>query len=315
MMYGEAIALLTTLCWSIGIFPFTEAARRFGTAALNQYRLLLAWLIISVILLYFYPLTVSGLFSQPKLYQYVFLGLSGIVGFTIGDYFSFASFKLLGPKLGSLYTTFAPGAALLAGFLILGQKINAVGLLGMGITLVGVIWLTLSKKDGQASVKAGFKRDPRGILYGVTGAVCQGSGLVLSKLGLDYYAVKLPTLHAVWIRLLFAFGAAFIVSMVSGRFWKNTRPVVTNQGNGFPYMVLGTLFGPVAGVTLSLVAIQHLQVAVAQTIFALLPMMVLPINYFYYKEKITPVALFSCLVALLGVMVLIWRDPISKWVI
>ena len=118
-----------------------------------------------------------------------------------------------------------------------------------------------------------------------------------------------------WIRLLFAFGAAFVVSIVGGRFWKNTQPVITNQGNGFPYMVLGTLFGPVAGVTLSLVAIQHLQVAVAQTIFALLPMMVLPINYFYYKEKITPVALFSCLVALLGVMVLIWRDPISKWVI
>lgn len=312
-MYGEAIALLTTLCWSIGIFPFTEAAKRFGTAALNQYRLLLAWLIISVILISYNHLTVSALFARPLFYQYLYLGLSGIVGFTIGDYFSFASFKLLGPKLGSLYTTFAPGAALFMGFLILGQKINFIGLVGIGITLTGVIWLTLSKKDEKASKKAGFSRDRKGILYGITGALCQGSGLVLSKLGLDYYAEKLPTMHAVWIRLLFAFTAAFIISIVTGNLWKNTKPIVTNQSNGLIYMVLGTLFGPVAGVTLSLVAIQHLHVAAAQTIFALLPITVLPINYFYYKEKITPVALLCCVIALLGVMVLIWRDRIMSF--
>lgn len=309
-MYGEAIALLTTLCWSIGIFPFTEAAKRFGTAALNQYRLLLAWLIISAILLCCYSFSITGLFSRPGLYHYLYLGLSGIVGFTIGDYFSFASFKILGPKLGSLYTTFAPGAALLVGFLVLGQKINLTGMVGIAITLIGVAWLTLSKKDESSSKKAGFSRDRRGVLYGVIGAVCQGSGLVLSKLGLDYYAEKLPTMHAVWIRLLFAFLAAFFVAAVTGNLWKNTKPVVTNQSNGLIYMVLGTLFGPVAGVTLSLVAIQHLHVAAAQTIFALLPVMVLPINYFYYKEKITTAAVCSCLIALLGVMILIWRDKI-----
>lgn len=312
-MYGEAIALLTTLCWSIGIFPFTEAARRFGTAALNQYRLLLAWLIISAILIFYYGFSPLGLFTRPGFYHFMYLGLSGIVGFTIGDYFSFASFKMLGPKLGSLYTTFAPGAALVVGFLVLGQTINAVGMAGMLVTVSGVIWLTLSKSDGRSSKQAGFARDRRGVLYGILGALCQGSGLVLSKLGLDYYAQRLPTMHAVWIRLLFAFGAAFVVSVLGRRFWANTRPVLTNQGNGLIYMLLGTLFGPVAGVSLSLLAIQHLHVAVAQTIFALLPVMVLPLNYLFYKEKISAVALLSCCVALVGVLLLIWRDRIAAF--
>jgi drug/metabolite transporter (DMT)-like permease len=116
---GELIAIATTLCWSLGVFPFTEAAKRIGTAPLNQYRLLLAWIIISVVLLSFNHISFAEQFSQPQKFHYVFLGLSGIIGFTIGDYCSFSSFKILGPKLGSLYTTFAPGAALIIGYFTL----------------------------------------------------------------------------------------------------------------------------------------------------------------------------------------------------
>jgi drug/metabolite transporter (DMT)-like permease len=313
-MFGVIIALLTTVCWSIGIFPFTEASKRFGTAALNQYRLFLGWLVISILIICFYPISIIGLFSIPQFNHYLFLGLSGIIGFTIGDYFSFTSFKILGPKLGSLYTTIAPGAALLAGFLILGQTMNFVGVIGICITIGGVIWLTLSKKDKKASEKAGFERDPKGILFGLIGALCQGIGLVLSKLGMDSYEEKLPTLHAVWIRLLFAFGAAFFIAIVTGRMKANSMPVFKNQNNGLPFMFLGTLFGPVLGVSFSLLAIQHLSVATAQTIFALLPIVVLPINYFYYKEKITIQAIFACAIAVLGVFVLIWRDSINLWI-
>jgi drug/metabolite transporter (DMT)-like permease len=313
-MFGVIIALLTTVCWSIGIFPFTEASKRFGTAALNQYRLFLGWLVISILIICFYPISIIGLFSIPQFNHYLFLGLSGIIGFTIGDYFSFTSFKILGPKLGSLYTTIAPGAALLAGFLILGQTMNFVGVIGICITIGGVIWLTLSKKDKKASEKAVFERDPKGIIFGLIGALCQGTGLVLSKLGMDSYEEKLPTLHAVWIRLLFAFGAAFFIAIVTGRMKANSMPVFKNQNNGLPFMFLGTLFGPVLGVSFSLLAIQHLSVATAQTIFALLPIVVLPINYFYYKEKITIQAIFACAIAVLGVFVLIWRDSINLWI-
>ena len=104
-MSGELIALITTLCWSIGIFPFTEASKRIGTGPVNQWRLLLAWLIMSGILFFSNSLTLIDLFSKPHFYHFVFLGLSGIIGFTIGDYCSFRSFTILGPKLGSLYTT------------------------------------------------------------------------------------------------------------------------------------------------------------------------------------------------------------------
>ena len=305
---GELIALLTTLCWSLGIFPFTEAAKRIGSAPLNQYRLLLAWLIISVILFFLNDLNIIELFTKPQPCHFLFLGLSGIIGFSIGDYCSFTSFKLLGPKLGSLYTTFAPGAALLIGYIALNESINLIGILGILITVSGVIWLTLSKKDSDEATKVGYSRDKKGIAYGIIGALCQGTGLVLSKYGMDYYAEKLPTMHAVWIRLLFAFSAAFIVSLIAGKLRSNSKPIFTNEKNNLPYMFLGTILGPVMGVTFSLLAIQKLEVAVAQTIFALLPLFVLPISLIVYKEKITIQSVFACVIALSGVLLLIWRN-------
>ncbi|MBC7694756.1 MAG: DMT family transporter [Burkholderiales bacterium] len=305
---GEVIAILTTLCWSLGIFPFTEAAKRIGSAPLNQYRLLLAWIIISIILFFWNGLTFFQLFTTPQPYHFLFLGLSGVIGFSIGDYCSFTSFKLLGPKLGSLYTTFAPGAALIVGYIALGETVNLTGILGISITIAGVIWLTLSKKDSSAALKVGYTRDKKGILFGIIGALCQGVGLVLSKYGMDYYSEKLPTMHAVWIRLLFAFLAAFIVSLLAGKLISNSKPVLTNEKNNLPYMFLGTLLGPVMGVTLSLFAIQKLEVAVAQTIFALLPLFVLPISLIVYKEKITLQAVLACFISLIGVLILIWRN-------
>ncbi len=307
-MSGEIIAILTTLCWSLGIFPFTEATKRIGAAPINQYRLLLAWVIISIILFFSNGLSASDLFSNPKPNHYLFLGLSGVIGFTIGDYCSFTSFKLLGPKLGSLYTTFAPGAALSIGFLVLGESINSMGIIGILITIGGVIWLTLSKKDKAAAELAGFKRDKKGIAFGISGALCQGTGLVLSKYGMDYYNEKLPTMHAVWIRLLFAFSVAFIVSLLAKKLITNSKPILSNQNNALPFMITGTILGPVAGVSLSLLTIQKLEVAVAQTIFALLPIFVLPINLWVYKEKITIQSVFACLTAIIGVFILIWRN-------
>jgi drug/metabolite transporter (DMT)-like permease len=309
-MNGVVLALITTFCWSLGIFPFTEAARRIGAAPVNQYRLLLAWLIISVILFFTHSVSPAHLFSDPQKYHYVFLGLSGIIGFTIGDYCSFRSFALLGPKLGSLYTTFAPGAALSMGYLMLGEQINAIGVLGVAITVGGVIWLTLSKKDIVAAESAGFKRDKAGIIFGIIGALCQGVGLVLSKYGMDYYAEKLPTMHAVWIRLLFAFTAAFLISLFAKKLIQNSKPILNNTKNAIPYMILGTLLGPIAGVSFSLLTIQKLEVGVAQTIFALLPIVVLPVNLLIYKEKITMQSVFACFTAVLGVLILIWRNEI-----
>jgi drug/metabolite transporter (DMT)-like permease len=311
---GELFAILTTLCWSIGIFPFTEASKRIGAMPVNIYRLLMAFVIITLVLLIGFGIPFTEIFSKPGYKHYQWLVLSGIVGFTLGDFFGFSSFVRLGPRLASIYTTLGPGFALLFGFLFLGEKISFVGFIGVGITLGGVLWLTKSRSENQNLKSHGFTADGLGIFFGIASAFCQGLGLTLSKLGLleNTPAHQVGEIHANWIRLLGAFSSAFLFSVVTGNLITHARPVFTNKSGGVIFMLLGTIFGPVLGVSLSLVAISTINVAVAQTIFALLPVFVLPLNYFIYKEKITLISILACIVSISGVFVLIWRNEIGK---
>jgi len=313
---GEVIALLTTLCWSIGIFPFTEATRRMGALPVNQYRLLFAWLIITLILFIFFGLNFNELVYGPTFENYLWFGISGIIGFTLGDYFGFSSFAMVGPKLASLYTTIAPGVALIFGIFILDENINFIGVVGIFVTWIGVAWLTLSKRDNAIASEKGFDRNTKGIVFGILGAACQGIGLVLSKKAMlitdDDFVVN--PMHATWLRLFSAWVGAFLFAIFTGRLIKFTIPILNNQKNGIPFMLLGTIFGPVMGVSLSLLAISKIPVAVAQTIFALLPIIVLPLNLIFYKEKITIHSVFACLVSMVGVFILIWREQLLSFI-
>ena len=112
MSTGILFALLTSLSWAICIFPFTQAARRLGSNALNHFRLLLATILIGVICLIFGSNTFLEIFSSEYIMAWIWLGLSGILGLTLGDYFAFSMYKVLGARRGSVLTTFAPAAEL-----------------------------------------------------------------------------------------------------------------------------------------------------------------------------------------------------------
>jgi drug/metabolite transporter (DMT)-like permease len=69
-------------------------------------------------------------------------------------------------------------------------------------------------------------------------------------------------------------------------------------------LALGALLGPVLGVLSSLFAVQHAEIGVASTLMALPPVIILPISYFVFKEKIGWQALVGTLFAIAGVAIL-----------
>jgi drug/metabolite transporter (DMT)-like permease len=78
--------------------------------------------------------------------------------------------------------------------------------------------------------------------------------------------------------------------------------------------VAGTICGPFLGVTCSLAAISYIDVSVAQTIFSLVPAGALLISRIFFKEKISLQSLVGVIVAISGVVILIWRDYLQKMV-
>lgn len=311
--YGELIAFCTTLSWSIGIFPFTEASRRLGPDAVNHFRLLLALLMLTVIFLFQNSFSVMQLIDSPDPGQWIWFGLSGVVGLALGDYFGFTAFAILGTRLGSLFTCFAPGAALLFGYVMLNEDVNFIGLSGIIITIAGVMYISLSKEEKAAVSDLGFGDLRKGIIYGILAALCQGVGLVLAKKGMSSSDVQLNPVHATWIRMIVASGAIYIVTLMRGRLAAVHAPVRSNQNKGVGYAVMGTLFGPVIGVCFSMYAVTLVQVSVAQTIFSMVPVVVLPLALIFTNEKLSLKTAAGALIAIAGVFILIWRDQLTGW--
>ena len=91
-------------------------------------------------------------------------------------------------------------------------------------------------------------------------------------------------------------------------------PVRQNRESGLRFAVLGTLFGPVIGVTLSLFTVSYLDASVAQTVFSLVPVVTLVISAIIHREPLRMKMVAGVLVAVAGVVVLVWRDAIERFI-
>lgn len=312
---GVTFALLTTLSWAIGIFPFTVAARRLGVNSLNHFRLALATVILFGIAFIADTNFITSVFNTEQWSAWFWLGLSGIIGLTVGDHFGFAMFTILGPRLGSVLSTFAPGAALVTGFFLAGDRLSLIGIAGMLITMLGVIVLSLSREERNKHDDNQHGSLRKGILYGIIAAFCQGIGLVMAKKGMQLQSGSLlPPFQATFIRLFSATASLVLLTVMMQRWRTVVAPILENKEKGLLPAVAGTFFGPVMGVSLSLFTVSFLDASVAQTIFSLVPVTALLLSRIVYKETIHFKALAGVLVAISGVIVLVWRDLIQSFI-
>ena len=118
------------------------------------------------------------------------------------------------------------------------------------------------------------------------------------------------SVHATFIRLFVSTVVTYGITISIGKMKEINEPLWENKNNGLKFIVAGTIFGPTLGVVLSMYAVSLINVSVAQTIFSLVPVIVLPLGYLFYREKITLKSALGAVVAISGVIVLIWRNEL-----
>ncbi len=311
---GIIAALITLACWTIGTFSFTTASKRYAPVSVNRVRLLYACILLSIITCIATQINLAQLFTHPLPMHWVWLGISGIIGLSIGDHFAFSAFKILGSSRTSLFNSFAPGAALIGGVFMLGEHINTIGVLGMAISLAGIAWFIKSNAHNNDKV-LDQKHISRGIVYAILGAVCQGVGLVFAKKGLvlsHENGLFISPLHATWIRMFVASAFIYAMGIFKVNLWKEFKDISTHKAY-FQPIIIGTLFGPVTGVSMSLFAASLMDVSIAQTIFSFLPISVIVTAFLLGKERIKLPSILAALLSIGGVFVLMWRVEIMQW--
>ena len=297
MLLGELAATGTAFCWAGGSILFSIAGRRIGSYNVNKLRIPIAAIFLSTALL----LSYGSLFpTGGNTHALLFLGLSGIVGLSIGDTFYFRCLVILGPRQGSLMMTLSPVMTALIAFVALGERLSLIAITGMAVTLAGVGWVTTEKKNGSMDNREGSKTV--GVLMGVGGAFGQALGLVLAKHGMGE---TFNPLSATLIRMLFAAAAIWIVAACR-------REIISTLKGLTDIKCLMTLcgaafLGPTVGVWLSLVSVKLTQAGIAATLMSIFPVVVIPLTMVIHKERPSYRSVLGAIIAVAGVALLFIR--------
>ena len=274
-------------------------SKRLGNLTLNVLRMALA-LLFSVVL--FGVVTGNILPPGASAEACGWMLLSGLVGYVIGDFCLFQCYIIIGSRYGQLFMTLAPLSAALMAWVMLGQQMTLMSILAMLVTLFGISISVLGRGEHH---KVSLKLPLNGILFAIGAAVCQGVGLVLSKIGMDYYepSASMPE----W---LVPFSANFyrcVAGIIGFTFLLYYRDGMAplreamHDKKGLSVATATTIFGPFVGVGFSLMAVQYTAAGIASTLMAMTPIIIILPAYWLFHEKITWKAILGALISVIGV--------------
>lgn len=292
---GEIAGLGTALCWAGSSLLFTRAGRRVGTLPLNVLRMAIALALAAVVGLVWHG---RALPTDAGAERWWWLGLSGFVGYFLGDLCQFRAFVELGARLTLLLMALAPPLTALIGWALLGEELSALALLGMALTLAGVAWVLSERTARPAATGPGGSRLVRGVLLGVGGALGQAVGLVLSKRGMAGY----EPFAAAQIRMIVGFLCFAALAAAVGA-WPRVRAAVRDR-EALRYTAAGAALGPFLGVSLALFALQHTAAGVAASLLSTSPVFVIPLAAWFEGERASLRGVLGAVVAVVGVALL-----------
>src|SRR5262245_40227479 len=290
---GELAALGTSVAFTITALAFESAGRRVGSLSVNILRLVFALAALSAI----QSITSDAAYptGAPSA-AWTWLSVSGLVGFAFGDLCLFRAFVVLGSRLATLLMALVPRLTAVFSYIALGEVLTGRDLIGMALTLGGIAWVVLERRDVGAGQPG--HHGVGAILLGVGGALGQAGGLVLSKKGLAYC----DPLPAAQIRMTVGLAAFVLIFSFSGR-WGQLTAALRDRA-AMKRLLVGAVFGPLIGGSLSLYAVRGTQAGVAATLMALTPVLVLPAVMLRRRERVTLRAAAGAALAVAGTAVL-----------
>ena len=301
---GEIISLVVAVSWTVTAIFADKASHRLGSMTTNVIRLSLASVFLAVLLWitlgHPYPVHADGK-------AWLWLGLSALVGYVFGDWCLFNCYLVIGARFGQLFMTLAPPMAAIAGWAMLGETLTWKSIFAMIVTLSGIAISILSRGEGH---KMKLSLPLKGVLLGLGAGAGQGVGLVLSKIGMQHYEAAVPVDAPAAMGTMLPFASTMIRALIGGIGFlclmalQKDLPrlkAAAHDRKGLTYAVILTLFGPVFGVSLSLMAVQYTDAGIASTLMALTPVLIILPYAILYKQKVRLKEILGVTVSMIGV--------------
>ncbi len=283
------------LSFGVASASYTLAGRNIG-ASLSM---ALSLVVSLACLLPMHLLALGDFFPQSaSLERWLLLGSSSVAGFVVSALLLLRSFQYIGPRLSMLVGATSPIFAAALSWLLLGQALPVYVAAGIALVLAGVLAVV--------SEKASEIRKPenadysRGLLAALAAALTQGASFTLMSAGVadGYHA-----LSASLIRTLVGLVILWLYVFARGGRGRRLKPLFA-QPRALAFLVLAAVSGPVLGATLVLLSLQFTSVGVSSTLTGTTPIILIPIGFFVFGERITARASLGTCVAVSGVALL-----------
>lgn len=296
---GELISIGVAFSWTATALLSEFGSKRLGNLTLNVLRMALA-LLFSLVM--FGVVTGSILPPGASAEAAGWMLLSGLVGYVIGDFCLFQCYIIIGSRYGQLFMTLAPLAAALMAWVTLGQRMSLMSIVAMLVTLAGIGISVLGRGTHH---RLSLKLPLNGVLFAVGAAVCQGVGLVLSKIGMDHYefVAGMPDWLVPFSANFYRCIAGIIGFLLLMYLREGLTPLreALHDGKGLTVATATTVFGPFVGVGFSLMAVQYTAAGIASTLMAMTPIIILLPSRWLFHERITWRAVLGAVISVVGV--------------
>ena len=304
--FGETMALLAALIFSWTSVFFTTASRRLGVVTVNLLRLPGGALCLA---LAHYAVTGRVWPADLATVDQIWIAVSGVVGLAIGDSALFRAFTLIGPRRSMTLMALAPVVTVITAWLLLGERLGWIALVGIGVIIGGVMLASLGKDPGGGTFSGLSRRTLQvGLLMALIGAVGQGLGSTCAKLGMTGTAAAtavdaggpagVDPLGATLVRMVWAAVAYWVFVLPRQRIGKLMASLQDRRG--VAALVVAILFGPFISVWISLVAIRYTDAGVAQVLLGMVPIFVIMPAWIVYRDRPTVLSLLGVVAAVAG---------------
>ncbi|MEI7699533.1 MAG: DMT family transporter [Planctomycetia bacterium] len=297
---GEAAALTAAALWACSSLFYSRA--RLSAWQMNFGKNVLASGLLVCHLLIWNWVSETAIF-QADLRKFFYLSLSSLTGIVIGDTFYFRSLQILGPRRALMVATTAPLFATAIGWLLLKEPLTQESLVGIFITLSGVI-LVVSERSAAAESAGHFPAPVSiGILTGLGGALCNAIGATLSHMAMHQSVQQgssgRDALEATVIRVTVAAVFSILALTLTRRLVTTARAAF--DGKAVQVYLPAVICGPWLGIWMSQLAYRNSMLAIAITLTSTMPIFVLPLVRIAYGTPITLRGVAGAVIALAGI--------------
>jgi drug/metabolite transporter (DMT)-like permease len=290
---GELAAFGTAIGWTASSLFFEQGIKKIGVLGVNFYKVAISFVLLTI--------TAAVMRGMPlpldaPLNAWIFLSLSGIIGFSISDLFLFNAYRTVGPRITVLFMALSPPMTAGIAYVFLGEQIGSRGLFGMCLVIAGIC-LTVFGKQGNLGFSTMKKEERIGYLFAFLSSVGQSIGMNLTKAGLGSYHPISGTQIRSFAGLAGFAAASFIFDRC-----RSLKTAIKNP-QGMKNTAIGAVVGPFFAVSLSLFALQRVSAGIVSTLVGLTPVLIILPEVLFLKRKIKPVEIIGAVLAVAGTAV------------